>query len=89
MSTSLSLAKDLSPFSTIAVTVPPGANQGNNGIVVVRASTAASDGASEANNTNYFLAYEPGAGDPGVLFNKKNFGQTTFPQTNDCRAIHF
>lgn len=89
ISTSLSLAQDLAPLSAVPVTVPAMTHQGNNGIGVVRVSTAAADGASEANNTNYILAYERGPGDPGVLLQKQNAGQTTFANTPNCTSITF
>jgi hypothetical protein len=87
--TSLALTHDLAPISAVAVTVPAGKNQGNDGIAVVRVSTSAVDGASEANNSNYFLAYDTPPGGPSVGLEKKNLNQSTFRQTNDCREIHF
>jgi len=89
ISTSLSLARDLAPLSAVPVTVPAGANQGNNGIAVVRVATASADGASEANKTNYFLSYAGAPGDPGVLLAKENSSQTTYPNTPDCTMIIF
>jgi len=88
VSTSLSLARDLGVFAAIPVTVPAGKNQGNNGIAVITVSTSAANGASEANNTNYLLSYVTPAGQ-SVFLEKRNVNQTTFPQTDDCRGIHF
>jgi hypothetical protein len=88
VSTSLSLARDIGVFAATAVTVPARMNQGNNGIAVMRVSTAAANGASEANNTNYLLTYDSAAGE-SVFLDKRNATQGVFPQTDDCRGIRF
>jgi hypothetical protein len=89
INTSLSLAQDLAPLSVVPVTVPAGNNQGNNGVGVVVVSTAATDGASEANNTNYFLSYEGAPGDPGVVLVKQNSSQISYPGNPNCTMITF
>lgn len=88
VSTSLSLAQDHGQLKTIATTIPAGKTSGG-GIAVVRVSTSAVDGASEANNTSYLLSYETTAADPIVLLAKRNLSQTSWPQTPNCRAIDF
>jgi|GEM_PF-1495017 len=85
----LSLAQDLGVFATIPVTVPKGHVQGNNGIVIAVVPTTTTNGASEANNTSYALQYDPAATTQTVQLVKKNPSQTTWPQTDDCRAIRF
>lgn len=89
ISTSLSMAKDLGVFAAVPKVVPRGTVEGNNGIMVTTVSTVAANGASEANNTNYFLIYDSKPGDPIVMLVKRNAGQTSFPQTDNCLAIQF
>lgn len=73
----------LGPFATVPVTVNAGRSIGFNpngyGALVVQ--TTAADGASEANNTSYFLGYQ------NVLMNKSNSNRTSWPYTPNCADI--
>lgn len=73
----------------IPVTVLKGQIMGINGLTVTVVSTSAANGASEANNTSDMLSYNAGAGDPGIFLTKRNLSQTSWPQTDNCRAIKF
>jgi hypothetical protein len=86
MSSSLSFARDLGVLTAVPATIPKGKKVGINGLVVAVVPVAQ---APEANNTSYMLSYETQAADPGVFLAKRNLSQTTWPQTNDCRSIHF
>ena len=87
----LPLAKDLAIIQqrSVPLTVPARTFQGNNGFAVVRVSTATINGAIEANKSNYMLAYDRGPSDPPVVLDKTNLSQTSWPQTENCREIHF
>jgi len=81
----------LGPFATAPITVGAGESIGFNpygfGALVVQ--TVAQDGASEANNTSYFLSYKgSGAGgNPTVLMTKSNANQTSWAYTPNCEDI--
>ncbi len=72
-------------------TLPHNAATKVNGFVYVAVSTANANGAVEANQTPYNLAYdsEPveGQTDPKVVLTKTNKSRTTWPATEDCQAI--
>jgi hypothetical protein len=87
--TGLSVAADFGLLKSVAITVPKGGERGHRGFAVVTVSTAASNGASEANNTNYLLSYNGAPSDPPVFLAKKNLSQTTFKQTDNCLEITF
>ena len=89
MSSSLSLTRDLGVFAAVPVTVAKGKSQGNNGITVTVVPTVAANGASEANNTSYFLLYDTPTPSLGVVLVKKNPSQTSWAQTDNCLAIQF
>jgi len=79
----------LGPFASVAATV--GANStwnfavsGQNALIV---QTTAANGASEANNTPYFLNYATGVNDPGVVMNKTDASQKSWPDTENCSSI--
>lgn len=79
----------LGPFASVPTTVTAGNNigfavSGQNALIV---QTTATDGASEANKTNYFLSYNTAPGDLGVLFVKSDSKQTSWPYTPDCATI--
>lgn len=83
----LRFARDLSVFGTVPVTVPHGQIRTLNGFSIVVVSTTSENGSIEANRTNYFLLYNTQSTDPGILLNKTNSSQTSWPQTDDCRLI--
>ena len=83
----LMFAQDLGVLSTVPVTVPHGTSQGNNGFSIAVVSTSTANGSSEANKTAYNLLYNTQPGDPGVLTVKTNSGQTSWAQTDNCRAM--
>lgn len=89
VNTGLSFAQDLGVFAAIPTTVPGGKIEGNGGIMVAVVRTVAANGASEANNTNYFLLYDTAEDDPMVFLAKRNADQANFPQTDSCLAIRF
>jgi hypothetical protein len=85
-STRLNLAQ-INPFAAKSRFVAKGTTETLNGAVIAVASTAAVDGASEANNTSYFLAYETPSGGQGVVLVKKDPSRTSWPSTPDCTNI--
>jgi hypothetical protein len=85
-STHLNLAQ-INPFAAKSRFVAKGTTETLNGAVIAVASTAAIDGASEANNTSYFLAYETPSGGQGVTLTKKDPSRTSWPSTPDCTNI--
>lgn len=87
MDSNLSLARDIGPLAATGRTIPKGQIVGLNGNTVTVISTSAVNGASEANKTSYMLGYGTTAGDPGVLFSKRNPTQTQWPNTEDCTLI--
>ncbi|MEK6262483.1 MAG: hypothetical protein AABP62_28120 [Planctomycetota bacterium] len=87
MDSNLSLARDLGVFTAAPTTIPKGKIMGNNGITVTTVPTNSANGASEANNTNYFLLYDSPSG--GVVLVKGDPNRVTWPQTDNCRAIKF
>ena len=89
MSSSLSLTQDLGVFAAVPTTVPKGKSVGNNGLMVTVVATGAANGASEANNSSYFLAFASRSGDPGVILAKRDPNRTSWPVTENCRAIRF
>lgn len=79
----------LGPFASVPQSVAAGANigfavSGQNALVV---QTANPNGSAEANMTNYFLSYNSGPGDPGVIMSKTDASQTTWPNTENCATI--
>jgi hypothetical protein len=81
----------LGPFATVPTTVnaKTSINFNPNGFGALVLQTTASDGASEANNTSYFLAYK-GSGNPGnpvILMTKSNANQNSWPNTPNCADI--
>lgn len=87
-STQLNLAQ-LNPFYATSRFVAKGTTETLNGAVIAVVSTVATDGASEANKTSYFLLYDSPAGGQGVTLVKANPSQTTWPNTPDCTNIIF
>lgn len=87
-STQLNLAQ-LNPFYATSRTVSPGAIETLNGAVIAIVETVAVNGASEANNTSYFLLYDGGSGGQGVTLIKANPDQTSWPQIEDCTLITY
>lgn len=87
-STQLNLAQ-LNPFYATSRTVAPGATEALNGAVIAIVQTVAANGASEANNTSYFLLYDGGSGGQGVTLIKANPDQTSWPQIEDCTQITY
>lgn len=85
-STHLNLAQ-INPFVATSRFVAKGTTETLNGAVIAVASTVASDGASEANNTSYFLDYDTPPGGQGVALAKKDPGRTSWPSTPDCTNI--
>lgn len=81
----------LTLFTTPAgpVNVPAGATVNIGLDVVVVVSTAASDGASEANQTSYFLLNDPKGVDPPILGAKTNASQSSWPDTPNCREVSY
>jgi hypothetical protein len=51
--------------------------------------TSDSNGATEANQTAYFLRYKAAPTDPIVFLIKTDATRTTFPSTEDCTTIVF
>lgn len=82
---SLGFTKDLGVFTVVPVTVSPSQTRPLNGLAV--AVVAVAGGASEANKISYSLGYDAGTSDPDVFFAKSNQGQTSWPQTDNCRAM--
>ena len=85
-STQLNLAQ-FNPFYATARLVAKGTTETLNGAVIGVVSTGAVDGASEANQTNYFLLYDTPAGGQGVVMARDNSSQTSYPSTPDCTNI--
>ncbi len=79
----------LGPFAAISQSIPANDvlpfSPSAYGATVVSTSTA--DGAVEANQTSYTLAYKSGPSDPLVTLSKSNASQTSFPLTGDCSTI--
>jgi hypothetical protein len=80
-------AQGLGVTEVTPASVPHGANMPTKGIVMVAVRTAKTNGADEANQTSYTLSYDAQPSDPGVVTSKTNAAQTTWPQTEDCKAI--
>ncbi|WP_156964536.1 hypothetical protein [Methylocapsa aurea] len=83
-------SQSLGVVSIAPVTVPQGQKIEPKGYAVVAVATAKPNGAEEASQTSYELLYDSqsvGAKDPAIVFNKTNASQTTWPQTDDCKAI--
>lgn len=87
--TNLTFAQDLGVFTAVPTFIPAGKTVGINGLAVAVVPTGAVNGASEANTIAYQLLYDPAPGDPALFPAKRNVGQTSWPQTDDCRAIGF
>jgi len=87
-STQLNLAQ-LNPFYATSRTVAAGATEALNGAVIAVVPTVAENGASEANNTNYFLLYDGVSGTQGIVLVKANPQQTSWPQIEDCTRISY
>ena len=87
-STHLNLAQ-INPFAAKPRFVAKGTTETLNGAVIAVVSTAATDGASEANNSSYFLLYDTPSGAPGVVLAKKDPSRTSWPSTPDCTNIIF
>jgi hypothetical protein len=81
----------LGPFATVPTTVNAGSslNFSPYGFGALIVQTVAMDGASEANNTSYFLGYQgSGSGtNPIVLLTKSDSSQTSWPDTPNCSDI--
>jgi hypothetical protein len=87
-STTLNLAK-INPFAVKSRFVAKGTTETLNGAAIAVVSTAANDGASEANNSSYTLAYEIPSGGQGVVLVKKDPSRTSWPSTPDCTSINY
>jgi hypothetical protein len=81
------LSLPLGPFELISTTISHNKLVGLNGYAGAIVQTGTTSGAVEANQTSYFLSYEPASGDPAILLAKENAQQTTWALTEDCRAI--
>ena len=77
----------LNPFLAKSRFVAKGTTETLNGSLIAVVSTGAADGASEANNTSYFLVYDTPAGGQGVSWVKKDPSRTSWPYTPDCTTI--
>jgi len=85
----LNLAQ-INPFYATTKFVAKGTTQpANVGAVIAVVQTQAADGASEANATQYTLAYETPSGGPSVVLVKDNPDQKNFPNTPDCTLISY
>lgn len=82
-----SLSLPLGVFELIPATIPRNRLVGLNGYAGAVVETANPNGAVEANQTSYFLAYEAAPGDPAVTVVKENREQTSWPITENCTAI--
>jgi hypothetical protein len=71
------------------VTTAKGQSQTTSGYVLVVVPTVSTNGATEANATSYFLLYDTGSADPGVLLTKQDPTRTSWPATDDCRTLSF
>lgn len=70
------------------VTAPAGASAVPvNGFAFTVVTTSNQDGAAEANQTSYFLLYDRGPGDPGVVMSKTNAHTLSFQNTEDCTDL--
>ncbi len=81
----------LGSSATVATTVNPGSTMSFNpfGFGALIVQTTAQDGASEANNTSYFLGYQ-GSGNgnnPTVPHAGRTCSQTSWPDTPNCSDI--
>jgi hypothetical protein len=77
-------SSNLLPGAT-KVTLAPGVSEALSTYGVMLVETGATDGASEAANTSYFLTYTDG----GIVLDKENSSQTTWPYTPRCADINF
>jgi hypothetical protein len=89
MDSGLSLAHHMGVLQLVATSIPKGTLVGLDGFSVAVVPTANPNGAVEANQTSYFLTYDTGASDPGVIFSKENPSQTSWPLTLDCTTISY
>jgi len=87
-STHLNLAQ-INPFAAKSRFVAKGTTETLNGAVIAVVSTAATDGASEANKSSYQLLHDTPSGTPGVVLVKKDPSRTSWPSTPDCTNIIF
>jgi hypothetical protein len=86
VTTGLLVASDLGFAQMAPITVPHGAQVAVRKFGVVVVPTQDSDGARQANQTNYFLLYDA-AVPPNALEEKSGSGP--WPDTPDCRSIKF
>ena len=79
----------LGPFAAVAMTVAKGQTIpfSVSGQAALGVQTVNSNGATEANQTAYFLKYNAAATDPTVLLVKSDASQTTWPDTEDCATM--
>jgi len=89
MDSSLSLAQFIGVFQLVPTTIPQSKVVGLDGFAVAVVPTSNANGAVEANKTSYFLLYDTGSNDPGVLYAKENPSQTTWTLTENCTDIRF
>ena len=81
------LSLPFGPFALIPTTIPHQKLVGLNGFAGAIVHTSTTSGAVEANQTSYFLSYEPASGDPAILLVKENPQQTTWPVIENCAAL--
>ncbi|MBN9559668.1 MAG: hypothetical protein J0H14_02935 [Alphaproteobacteria bacterium] len=87
----LQLSRDLFPATAVPITVAAGQNFQTNlsWMAPTIVQTANPDGAAEANSTPYNLYYNPQPTDPPILLVRTDGQRTSWPLTEDCRAITF
>lgn len=81
-------ALNLPPF-TKSFVVAKGSRVAVNKYVVFLVETLDANGATEANNTSYFLLYDNPPNEFGKLLAKTNSSRTSWPNTSFCTQIQF
>jgi hypothetical protein len=79
----------LNPFYAVSATIKAGNSLSMNGAVVAVVQTSATDGASEASKTSYFLSYDSPSATQPIILDKVNSSQTTWPYIPDCSLITY
>jgi hypothetical protein len=75
----------LGPFALSTFPIPPSVKIAFSAFGALVVSTAAMDGASEADTANYSLLYMPSPGDPGVIMKQGPDASTAY--TPDCATV--
>jgi hypothetical protein len=89
MNPGLSLANYIGVFSLVPTTINKGTQVGLDGFTVTIVQTANPNGAVEANQTTYYLLYNTGPSDPGVLLETDRTWQPLQNPTLDCTLIKY